>query len=394
MKLVLCSDNEVGKSFRGVGGVGNHVYELSQALVRLGNDVTIVARSNSSWSTDVSESLHVIGISTLRLKGLETVAYSNALFHKVRSLIAEGLVDAIQFHNLTGIVSYLHRKALSVPIWTKCHGVNDPYTPNLDLSGKLRIASFFTDSTLSSIADKLCYKLSPNIIANSQSTKERLVQSCHVDSERVSVVYNGVNHELFNTNVDPRALRARLGLRGSIVLLFVGDFSFLKGIIHLILTFKRVVNEIPNVSLLLVGGYRQDSRREIEKSISRLGLVGNVKIESYVPHMELPKYYASADVCIVPSLSEPFGNVALEAMACGRPVVAFRVGGLAEIVNRDVGMTLEPKNIESLAEAVLCLIRNEDLRVKMGKRAADYSKKFTWDKTAKKTLEVFERLRK
>jgi glycosyltransferase involved in cell wall biosynthesis len=379
---------------RGLGGVGNHVYELSHALARLGNDVTIIAQSDSSWTKTINENLGMIGIPGFNLKGLDSLYYSRALYRKLRSLVEQNSVDAIQFHNLTGLVPYLHRKTLVIPTWTKCHGVNDPYTANLDIAAKLRTVPFLTDATLSATVDRLCYKLSPHIIANSGSTKDRLLQHYHIDPARVSVIYNGVNHDLFNTGVNPQNLRTKLGLGDSTVLLYVGDFSFLKGIVHLLHGVKRLLREVRDVFLLLVGGYNNASRTGIVRLVRELGIEKKVRIEEYVPHTELPKYYSISDICIVPSLCEPFGNVALEAMACGRPVVAFRAGGLAEIVNANVGITVEPEGIESLAKAILRLIKNEDLRIKMGEKAADYSKKFTWDKTAKKTLGILERLRK
>jgi glycosyltransferase involved in cell wall biosynthesis len=373
-------------------GVSNHIFELSQALSKLGINITIIGASRSRLELNVGN-LSILGVPNINVRGLGVLQTSYIIYKNLQEMIRRNPMDAIQFHGLTGLVTYFRMRKSPIPMWTKCHGINDPYIANLDLHSNLKIESFIIDSTLSKTATQLNYKLSPHIIANSKNTKQILIDTYNINSQKISVVYNGVNHELFNTKISGNNLRRKLGLETSTVLLFVGDFSLLKGVSYLIFSIKKVAKELPNVSLLLVGGYNKVSRMNVRKLISKLYLTTRVKVIENVPHRELPQYYALADVCIVPSLSESFGNVALEAMACGKPVIASKVGGLTEIINEEVGITVEPGCIKCLTQAILTLSKNEELRQELGRKAANHARKFSWDKTAQETLDVFKKLK-
>ena len=386
MNLVLCSDIEVWKNVHGRGGVAVHIYELSRALTKFGNAVTILQPSKSSWKQDIENNLTIIGIPHSAFKGLGTLNYSLGLYKKLQTLIGQNFVDAIQFHNLTGLMTYLHMKNLPIPIWTKCHGVRDIYIKSLGLDGSLKIASFIYDSVVTENVSKLCYRLSPYIIANSRSTMENLVRYYNISPQRISVVYNGVNHKLFNPKIDGETIKNKLRIGGLKVVLYVGDFSLLKGVYHLILSFKRVIKNMSNACLLMVGGYREDSYVKLRDLISQTGLGKHVKIIGFVPYPELPNYYAAADLCVVPSLCEPFGNVALETIASGKPLIASRTGGLAEILNTEAGMLVNLGDINLLSRSIIALLKNEDLRVEMGRRAYEHSLNFSWEKTARETL--------
>jgi glycosyltransferase involved in cell wall biosynthesis len=119
-----------------------------------------------------------------------------------------------------------------------------------------------------------------------------------------------------------------------------------------------------------------------------------VKLIGFVPYLELPKYYAAADLCVVPSLCEPFGNVALEAMASGKPLVASKVDGLKEFVEEDAGLLVNPGDVNGLAQSLVYLLRNPKARFEMGKNAASHSMEFSWKRTAEETLRIAQRLQK
>jgi len=392
MNMSLCYYGDVHRILARQDGVSNHIFELSQALSKLGIKVTIIGMSRSRLELNLGN-LSILGVPNINVRVLGVLQTSYIIYKSLQEMIRRNSIDAIQFHGLTGLVTYFRMRKLPIPMWTKCHGINDPYIANLDLHGNLKTESFIIDSTLSKMANLLNYKLSPHIIANSKNTKQKLIDNYNIDSQKISVVYNGVNHELFNTKISGNNLRRKLGLKTSTVLLFVGDFSLLKGVPYLIFSIKKVIKELPNVSLLLVGGYNKVSRMNVRKLISKLYLTTHVKVIEDVSHRELPQYYALADVCIVPSLSESFGNVALEAMACGKPVIASKVGGLTEIVNEEVGITVEPGCIKCLTQAILTLSKNEELRQELGRKAANHARKFSWDETAQKTLDVFKKLK-
>ena len=103
------------------------------------------------------------------------------------------------------------------------------------------------------------------------------------------------------------------------------------------------------------------------------------------------RYYKSVDLCVVPSFSEAFSIVALEAMACGKSVVASDVGGLHYLVeNGKTGLLFKCGNVEELSEKVIILLQNKELREKMGIAGRKKAREFSWDKIAEKTNEVYE----
>lgn len=370
-----------------MGGVGNHVFELAQALTKLDVNVTIIAPSNVSLTKDINNNLKIIGFTSSVSKKISLYDFSWHLSKELKELSRSGVIDGIQFSNLTGFFSFLNQKKSYIH-WTKCHGLYDPYLATLNIDGNLKIKSYIQRLTLSRITSELCYTLSPYIVANSCDTKERLTRLYNINPKKISVIYNGVNHELFNTNINCEFLRRKLRLPKSLILLYAGGFSFLKGILYLLVAYKIVLKTATNTMLMMVGPHDRASRFAVENLVASLGISKNVRVIDYVPHVDLPFYYALSDICLVPSLNEAFGNVALEAISCGKPVIAFNnVGGLSEII-ADAGILVENRSAISLAQAIINLITDADFRQELSKKAAKYSYKFSWDITAQKTLDL------
>jgi glycosyltransferase involved in cell wall biosynthesis len=394
MNIVLCSDIKVGRNTPLRGGMTVHIYELSRALAKLGNNIIVLQPSELPWKQDIENNLTMIGVPRLIFKGLGMLSYSLTISRELQMFIDRNSVDAIQFHNLTGLMTYLRVKNLPIPVWTKCHGIYDLYIESFKLNGNLKITSFIYNSAVVKNVSKLCYRLSPHIIANSRDTMERLMYSYSISPKKISVIYNGVNHKLFNPKVDGEIIRNKLGIQNLKVILYVGDFSLLKGVYHLILSFKKVVKEMRDACLLMVGGYKENSYIMLRELIKQANLGGHIKVIGFVPYFELPKYYAAADICVIPSLYEAFGNVALEAMASGKPVVASKVGGLKEIVKEKSGILVNPGDVNMLAQSLLYLLRNPEVIFEMGKNAAKYSMEFSWGRTAQETLKIIQWLQK
>ena len=121
-----------------------------------------------------------------------------------------------------------------------------------------------------------------------------------------------------------------------------------------------------------------------------LGLQGVVRFEGTAPQEALPLYYSAADVCVVPSYYESFGLVALEAMACGTPVVAARVGGLASLVQHGrTGYLVSWHCPEPYVNALEALLANPDLREAMGRAAHQAAQEFSWGRTARQVAQVY-----
>ncbi len=143
-----------------------------------------------------------------------------------------------------------------------------------------------------------------------------------------------------------------------------------------------------NTSLALVGS--GPFEKKLRMRAAELGIRDKVFFFGHVPNNKLSAYYNACDVFVLPSLYEPLGIVLLEAMACGKPVVASRVGGIPELVDEKVGMLVEPKNPDALAKSILMLLSDADLAKKLGDAGRRRAEHFDWQHVLKKTLKVYE----
>jgi D-inositol-3-phosphate glycosyltransferase len=176
------------------------------------------------------------------------------------------------------------------------------------------------------------------------------------------------------------------------IVLFVGRIEPLKGIDILMRAASHL--ESP-VRLLVVGGDEKDADRKenLQALASELGLQDRVTFVDAVPHADLPLYYNAADICVVPSYYESFGVVAVEAMACGVPVVASRVGGLKETVKDGrTGYLVPWRCPEPFAERLELLLSNEPLRRKLGREARAAAERFRWSEVATRVEDVYHEL--
>ncbi|HIE51454.1 MAG TPA: glycosyltransferase family 4 protein [Armatimonadetes bacterium] len=195
------------------------------------------------------------------------------------------------------------------------------------------------------------------VIAVSQALK-RAVVDLGTPPEQVVVVPNGIDTEQFFPR--PRtAARQALGLpvEGRFVL-FVGNLLPIKGLSHLLTAFAHLHQNHPDVRLLLVG--EGPLRSELEQQARKLGIAESVHFLGARPHAQIPLWLAAAEVFCLPSLAEGYPNVVLETLACGRPVVASRVGGVPEIITDErYGLLVPPGQAEQLAAALTTALEKE-----------------------------------
>lgn len=222
------------------------------------------------------------------------------------------------------------------------------------------------------------------VMSPSRALKARLVDA-GVPAEAVSVVYNGVDHQAFRPQSRADA-RAGLGLgQDERVILYVGNLKASKGCLDLMEAFIRLADAQPRAVLAVVGG--GEAQGPMRALAQRAGLAERVRFAGKVPHASLPTWFAAADLLCLPSHNEGVPNVVLEAMACGLPVVATRVGGIPEVLPEFAGELVSVRDVPGIAEAIDKVLASNWACT----RIAEHARRFDWDANLSQALEILDR---
>ena len=230
-------------------------------------------------------------------------------------------------------------------------------------------------------------KRADRIIVVSTFTKNCLLKEISIREPKIKVIYEGVDDSFLSKRSHSSFLTVKLNKP---YILFVGILFKYKNVDKLIAAFSFLKKEkkIPHY-LLIIGRDHKGYLQELKDLAKRLNMKKWIVFLGQLPHEALPNYYKNADLFVYPSSIESFGLPILEAMACGTPVIASNRTSIPEIVG-DAGLIVDPDNIEELAEAIWKVLTDKKLRENLIKKGYERIKQFSWEKTAKETLKVFE----
>ncbi|HLH45957.1 MAG TPA: glycosyltransferase [Acidimicrobiales bacterium] len=230
------------------------------------------------------------------------------------------------------------------------------------------------------------------VLASCSVEAEQLVDLYGADPERIEIVAPAVDHAFFAPGDRAQARRAIAFPAGDPMVLFVGRIQPLKGLATAVEALARVVassadDRLRRATLVAIGGPSGPQGpaevARVERLVASLGLAGRVRFVPAQPHEMLSTYYRAADVCVVPSRSESFGLVALEAAACGTPVVASAVGGLTTLVDDGrTGYLLDPHDVGAWADHLRLLLGSPARLRPLGRAAALRAGAYTWARAA------------
>jgi UDP-glucose:(heptosyl)LPS alpha-1,3-glucosyltransferase len=227
------------------------------------------------------------------------------------------------------------------------------------------------------------------IVTNSQLCKEHAQRYYGVPAERIQVVYNGVNHQIFNPEemaAQRPVERAELGLsEGNLAILHVSNNWKRKGLAVLLQAVALLGSKGAQVNVIVVGRGRPAPFRKLAASLGladRLHLVGETS--------QVQRYYAAGDLMVLPTMYDPFSNVCLEAMACGMPVITTAENGAAELIREGVNGYIQQNALDAV-ELSHCLGKclEREILKNLGKSARETSLPFTREKNMLETIGVF-----
>jgi glycosyltransferase involved in cell wall biosynthesis len=225
------------------------------------------------------------------------------------------------------------------------------------------------------------------IIAVSQATAQDLVALNGIPRDKIRVVHSGVDEKLMpvRDEVVLRDMKKRLGIKGPYVL-HVGSIQPRKNLTRLVEAFAQIMDIVVGLRLVLVGRKAWGDQSLIDR-INDLDLSERVVLPGYVPDDDLAALYSGASVYAFPSLYEGFGFPALEAMACGTPVVCANTSSLPEIVG-DAALTFAPTDVDGQADALRRVLTDPALSKRLVERGFARIQQFTWESAARATLAV------
>ena len=366
------------------GGMNVYVRELARELARMRMSADIFTRSQNPAIPRVvtlAEGVRVVHLAAgpqAPMVRERMVDHLDAFVDGVDAFrIAGGLeYDLIHAHYwLSGAVGLALRQRWGVPVVQMFHTLghlkNDATPNGAAREPDVRIAE---EARIVAATDRL--------IAATVVERAHLVSHYGADPGRIAVIPCGVDTELF-TPGDQAAARATLGLDAGPQLLYVGRLAPIKGLETLLDGMARLHAAGSPAHLTIVGGDADEPldghEAELRSRLARLALGDAVTFVGAQPQERLRTWYVAADATVLPSYYESFGMVALEAMACGSPVVASRVGGLQTTVRHGVtGLLVPDHDPVSLAEALTRLLGDADLRWRLGREGVRWAMQHRW----------------
>jgi glycosyltransferase involved in cell wall biosynthesis len=358
-------------------------YRQSKKLTEMGHEIFVMTVQRPNMPK--FEIMDEISVYRFPARSVAKIGYDvphfKDLTQTIRKVCTTHKLDMIEFSTqdfLTSIPVLNIKKWTDVPIIVTVNG----------LPG---ISWFSSNGAIDSLGYVYTHLIGRRIIKSADGIRS-LSSSLYSDlvkfgmnGERIRTIHRGVDTEIFYPNTEESNIRAELGIRPEdFLILFVGRLIRMKGLEYLLSALKDLIHEHKNLKLIILGD--GEARSKYENSAKSM--------KDYVKFVgrrsDVYRFMCTADVVVLPSLCEGCPNVVLEAMACGTPVIATRVGAVPDIIeNGKSGIIVEQKNITELKTALLKLIKDQNFAKTIGFNGRKrIEKEFTWDAICKK-LERF-----
>lgn len=339
-----------------VGGVGVHIHTLSKKLVEDGHEVFVITYPHKEIK-DI-DGIHVIGTKGLNIPGVRGLMFKKNAKKALETLLEKEDIDIIHGHYLypAGAAAVEVGKKHNIKTYVTAHGS--------DMFELYKNQKFMRSAIRNVLKD------ADGVFAVSNALRHEIVATGVVGiANKTKLSWNSVDVDKFSTKEND-LLKKEFGLEDKPIVLFVGNLIKRKNVESLIEAKKFAKSDY---YLVIVGDgplFKKLKKKVDEDNIRDVIFTGSRDdVENIIP---------GCDVLVLPSFSESFGLVLIEALACGKPVIGSDVGGIAEIINDDVGLLINPKKVSSIAGAIDKIINDDNLRLVLSmnarNRALDFSK--------------------
>lgn len=369
MKIALVSPYD----FAHPGGVVHHISCLEQQFSRMGHEVKIIAPA--------SKAVYTLGNRFIRIGTPRPVPVSGSIARVTVSVRLESQIKTV-FEREKFDICHLHEPLMPTLCTTTLRLKCAPMVGTFHAFGGRAWYTMFTP-IMKWYLDRWFSKLDGRI-AVSQSALEYVKTFFPAEYE---VIPNGVDTHHFNHNVQP----IEQFRDGKFNILFLGRLEKRKGFDYLLKAYMQVKRNYPKCRLIAVGpGTRL--RRKYQRRVKSCGL-DDVIFTGYATYSELPRYYKTADVACFPATGrESFGIVLLEAMSVGKPIIASDITGFANVMTHNVeGIMVPPRDEDKLAEALVTMITDKEMREQMGQQGRPTALQYDWNTIARRVMDYYEK---
>jgi D-inositol-3-phosphate glycosyltransferase len=386
------------------GGMNVYVRELSRVLALRGLQIDIFTRSQNEHSPKIR--LWQDGVRIIYIKAGQEKPFHKDLIWKhlpefLRSvqqfcIVNKVTYDLIHSHYwLSGWVGRKLARQNALPLLHMYHTLASLKNAATDSLG-------ISESPTRLRVEKQLVKSTDHILVSSAREKEMITACYGVPSEKITLLPCGVDTDLFQ----PRSLmqsHASISIPSKKFILYVGRIDPIKGIDVLIKAMRLVKAALGKRNLphlLIIGGDLTHAAQSRHSELNKLkGLAKSLQLDDTVtflgaqPQDLLPYYYSAAEACVLPSRYESFGMVALEAMACGTPVIVTTAGGISSLIqDGETGFLIPEEDETALAQAILRLGDNKFLKKHLSTKARTRAMEFTWSNIAKQVHSLYDSL--
>lgn len=373
-----------------VGGLARAVADLSEALAAKGHDVRVIT---SDYPGSVSEEVRE-GVKVYRVKAehpqplnfLDSVLYLNFhLIERAIQLLKEGWEwDLIHAHDwLVGHSAKVLKQSLGSPMIATIHATE--WGRNAGLHNDLQ-------RHISDVEWWLTYEAYAVICCSYYMCSE-LQRIFQVPQDKLFVIPNGVKAEKFVEHApDLDNFRKGHAHPDEKIVFYVGRLVHEKGVQVLLDAVPKILHRVPKTKFIIAG--KGPSEKELHHRAVEMGIAERIHFTGFIDDLSRNSLYKVASVAVFPSLYEPFGIVALEAMAAGTPVVVSDIGGFAEIIQHGRnGLTTYVGNSQSLADNIVTILEAPEFAKKLMKQASsDVNTKYQWSKIAEQTEVIYDKI--